>query len=602
VSAGLEQLYPNDAEQLDKELRERVTQHVAARPDELFLRDLEREAEPDWFQRSSMVGYVAYADRFAGTLSGVVEHLDYLDELGITYLHLMPLLLPREGENDGGYAVVSFDEVDPRIGTMGDLRGLATELHARDSNLCIDLVVNHTAAEHPWALRARAGDDRYRRYYRFFPDRTLPDRYERTLREVFPTFAPGNFTWLPDAEQWVWTTFNEYQWDLDWSNADVFCEMLGVMLRLSDVGVDVLRLDAVPFLWKREGTDCENLPEVHVLLRTLRAVMAVASPATIFKAEAIVPPDQLTPYVGAGDPPQRECELAYHNQLMVLLWSSLATGDAQLMANSLRRVGTIPAHASWVTYVRCHDDIGWAITDEAATSMGWDGFSHRNFLNEFYAGEFPGSFSHGAVFQFNPETGDGRISGSAASLCGIETALDSGNASDLDLACRRLEVVYATIASFGGVPLLYMGDEIGLRNDAAYLDDPALADDNRWMHRPAMDWDVAARRSDATTLEGRLFATFQSVLADRVATPALHGGAGVEVLTTPSPSLFGFVRHDPVAGRFSMLANFGRQAIVTDLAALGMEGWRVVRSSGAEVRSARATMASMGYVWLTTTD
>ena len=367
------------------------------------------------------------------------------------------------------------------------------------------------------------------------------------------------------------------------------------MLRLSDVGVDVLRLDAVPFLWKREGTDCENLPEVHVLLRTLRAVMAVASPATIFKAEAIVPPDQLTPYLGAGDPPQRECELAYHNQLMVLLWSSLATGDAQLMANSLRRVGSIPSHASWVTYVRCHDDIGWAITDEAAASMGWDGFAHRHFLNEFYAGEFPGSFARGAVFQFNPETGDGRISGSAASLCGIETALDSGNAVG-----PRSRVPTARSGLRDGRPRSVVCrcstwvTRSGCATMLSYLDDPALADDNRWMHRPTMDWSVAARRSDATTLEGRLFAMFQSLLADRAATPALHGGAGVEVLTTPSPSLFGFVRHHPVAGRFSMLANFGRQAVVTDLAALGLDGWHVVRSSGVEVRSARVTMASDG--------
>jgi amylosucrase len=600
VVAGLGRLYPDHADELDTVLRERVAHHVTARPDDLFLRDLQREAEPDWFQRATMAGYVAYADRFAVTLSGVVDHLDYLDELGITYLHLMPLLRPRRGENDGGYAVVSFDEVDPRLGTIDDLRDLAGALHARDANLCIDLVVNHTAAEHPWALAARAGDDHYRQYYRFFPDRTMPDRYEQTLREVFPTFAPGNFTWLPDAEHWVWTTFNEYQWDLDWSNPHVLLEMIAVMLRLSDVGIDVLRLDAVPFLWKQEGTDCENLPEVHVLLRTLRAIMAVASPATIFKAEAIVPPDRLTEYLGAGDPPQRECELAYHNQLMVLLWSSLATGDALLMANSLRRVTAIPAHASWVTYVRCHDDIGWAVTDEAAASVGWDGRSHRQFLNDFYSGDFRGSFARGAVFQFNPETGDGRISGSAASLCGIETALESGSDADLDLACRRLELVYATAACFGGVPLLYMGDELGLRNDASYLDEPALADDNRWMHRPRMDWTIAARRS-GDTIEARLFAMFRSLLADRAATPALHGGAGVEVLTLPSPSLFGFVRHHPVAGRFAMLANFGREVATADLAALGFEGWHTVRSCGAEATDAQVTLTSMGYMWLVTT-
>ncbi len=490
----------------------------------------------------------------------------------------------------------------PRLGTIDDLRTLATALHTRGANLCIDLVVNHTAAEHPWAVRAHAGDEHYRRYYRFFPDRTVPDRYERTLREVFPTFAPGNFTWLADAEQWVWTTFNDYQWDLDWSNPEVVREMLDVMLALSDLGIDVLRLDAVPFLWKREGTDCENLPEVHVLLRTLRAVMAVASPATIFKAEAIVPPDQLTAYLGAGDPAQHECELAYHNQLMVLLWSSLATGDAQLMSNSLRRVADIPSHASWVTYVRCHDDIGWAITDEAAATMGWDGFSHRNFLNSFYSGTFQGSFARGAIFQFNPDTGDGRISGSAASLCGIEHAIESGDPSDLDLACRRLEVVYAAAASFGGIPLLYMGDELGVRNDPSYLDDPALADDNRWLHRPQLDWEVAARRSDPSTLEYRLFTTFQSLFADRAATPALHGSAEVSVLSMPLPALFGFVRTHAVAGRFAMLANFGRRHMTADLALVGLDGWQLARASGVRLTGQAVAIEPMGYVWLTTTN
>jgi amylosucrase len=602
VIAGLTRLYPDDADQVAKQLSDRVALHVAARPDELFLRDLEREAEPDWFQRPRMVGYVAYTDRFAGRLSGVLERLDYLDELGVTYLHLMPLLQPRDGENDGGYAVVSFEDVDRRLGTTDDLRVLASALHERASTLCIDLVVNHTASEHPWALRARAGDDHYRRYYRFFPDRTVPDRYERTLREVFPTFAPGNFTWLDDAQQWVWTTFNDYQWDLDWSNPDVFCEMFDVMLHLADVGVDVLRLDAVPFMWKREGTDCENLPEVHVLLRTLRALMAVAAPATIFKAEAIVPPDQLTPYLGAGDPPRHECELAYHNQLMVLLWSSLATGDAQLMSNSLREVAAIPAHASWATYLRCHDDIGWAITDEAAASMGWNGFSHRSFLNSFYSGEFPGSFARGEVFQFNPATGDGRISGSAASLCGIEQALESGDREELDLACRRLEVGYAVVASFGGIPLLYMGDELGMCNDPSYVDDDTLADDNRWLHRPRMNWDAAARRRETASLEHRLFAMFTSLFADRAATPALHGSAEVRVLSLPSPSLFGFVRTHAVAGRFAMLANFGREQVVIDLSLAGLDGWRSIRASAVRLAASEITLEPMGYMWLTASD
>ena len=599
METGLETLYPGRGAEVAARLLGAVTAHVAARDEEHFQRDLQREAEADWYQQPDMVGYVAYADRFAGTLAGIHERLDYLGELGVTYLHLMPLLRAREGESDGGYAVASYDEVEPSLGTTTDLRNLSDALHSRGMNLCVDLVVNHTAAEHDWALKARAGDEKYRDYYFFHPDREMPDRYERTLREVFPSFAPGNFTWLEDAQQWVWTTFNTFQWDLNWGNPDVFVEFAGIMMRLSGLGVDLLRLDAVPFMWKREGTDCENQPEVHVLLCTLRAVLATASPSLIFKAEAIVPPDQLTPYVGAGDPPRRECEIAYHNQLMVLLWSSLATGEARLLTNSLQRVGDIPSHATWVTYVRCHDDIGWAITDDAASSLGWNGFDHRNFLNSFFSGAFDGSFARGEIFQFNPETGDGRISGSAASLCGIESALASGDTTALDIAVRRLELVYAVIASFGGIPLIYMGDEIGLLNDHSYLDNPDLAADNRWVHRPRMDWDAAARRGTKGTLENRLFVMFSSLMADRARTPQLHGATNPRALAVENNEIYALVRRHPVRGAFAMVGNFGHGTNKVLLAHLGLGDLRVVRSSGATLRGDRLVLEPMGYAWLT---
>lgn len=600
VERGIERLYGARRDEVVSRLDLLVAEAAARRPESLVTRDTLREAEPDWFAASSVVGYVAYADLFAGDLVGVAAHLDYLRELGVSYLHLMPLLRAREGANDGGYAVVAYDEVEPRLGTIDDLRQLADALHERGMNLCIDLVVNHTAAEHPWAIAARAGDARFRAYYRFFPDRAMPDEYERTLREVFPTFAPGNFTWLEDCHQWVWTTFNEFQWDLDWSNPDVFIEMVGVMIGLADLGVDVLRLDAVPFMWKRLGTDCENLPEVHILLSTLRAVMAIVAPATIFKAEAIVPPDLLTPYLGAGEPERHECDLAYHNQLMVLLWSSLATGDAQLMANSLRRMGQIPDHASWVTYVRCHDDIGWAITDDLAMSVGWTGFEHRRFLNEFFSGRFPMSFAEGEIFQLNPATGDGRISGTTASLCGVGAALGSGDGAALERGLHRLELVYAVAYSFGGVPLLYMGDELALTNDRSYLLDRSRRDDNRWMHRPPMDWAVAARRGDPTTLEHRVFSMFRSLACDRAALDVLHGSVAPEIIDAGGSTVFVIRRRHPERGDFVMIANFGHDDVTISLVSVS-EGSRspsVVRLRGAHLADGLVHLESLGYVWL----
>lgn len=599
--AALRQVYGAEvAPTLAAELVDWVAGSVAARSDELWSLDACRDADPGWFQRSSNLGYVCYADRFAGDLRGVAAHLDYLAELRTTYLHLMPLLRPRPGENDGGYAVQSYDEVDPRLGTMDDLEQLTAALRRRGISLCIDLVVNHTASEHEWAVRARLGEQAYRDRYFFFPDRTMPDAYERTLREVFPSFKPGNFTWLEDAQRWVWTTFYEYQWDLNYANPVVFREMLAVMGRLANRGVEVLRLDAVPFLWKRLGTDCENQPEAHALLRAFRALMAVAAPATVFKAEAIVAPEQLVPYVGAGDPERTECEMAYHNQLMVMLWSSLATREAGLMSHALARMAEIPDHAAWVTYVRCHDDIGWAVMDEDAAAVGWNGFAHRRFLNDFYSGRFAGSFARGALFQENPVTGDARISGSAASLCGIEDALARGDEAALDRACQRLELAYACAFAYGGVPLVYMGDELGLRNDHTFEADPALADDNRWMHRPRMDWDVAARRALPGTLEHRVFAVFQRLVAARAALPAIDGGARTIVHALDEPRVLCFERRHPVLGRAVVLANFADDALtVTGLAGvIDAPATVALAGDGASYDGAAAMLPGLSYLWL----
>ena len=354
-----------DPGQLATRLVLAVLEAAAARPEPLRRLDRRREIDPAWFQRADMIGYVCYADRFAGSLARISEHLDYLVELGVTYLHLMPLLQPRAGENDGGYAVADYGTVDPRLGTMADLQALAGDLHERGIALCVNLVLNHTAREHDWARRALAGEPGYREMYLTYPDRTEPDRYERTLPEVFPDRAPGSFTQVPGLG-WVWTTFHDYQWDLNWANPATFAAMLGIMLALANRGVDVLRLDAVPYLWKRVGTNCQNQPEAHRIVQAFRALTRLAAPGLVLKAEAIVAPEMLAQYLGAHDRFRPECDLAYDNQLMVMLWSSLATRDVRLAEAALSRRRPAPAPASWVTYVRCHDDIGWAVSDADA--------------------------------------------------------------------------------------------------------------------------------------------------------------------------------------------------------------------------------------------
>ena len=373
-----------------------------ARPEALKILDLERDLTPDWFQREGMVGYVFYVERFAGTLQGVAEKLDYIEALGATYLHLMKIIKPREGENDGGYAVADYEAVDPKVGTIEDLDNLCRVLRERGVSVCVDLVLNHCAKEHPWAQRARAGNAHYQDYFYMYPDRTMPDEYEKTLPEIFPDFAPGSFSYYPESDKWVWTTFNEYQWDLNWSNPEVFLEIVGVMLTLANRGVEVFRLDAVAFMWKRLGTNSQNQPEVYALLQALRACSRVATPAVAHKAEAIVSPQDLIHYFGTGKHHGKVSNIAYHNTLMVQFWSSLASRDTKLMTHTLQEFPRTPTNVAWATYIRGHDDIGWAVTDEDAAAVGLNGFLHRQFLSSYYAGEFGGAHARGAVFQYNP--------------------------------------------------------------------------------------------------------------------------------------------------------------------------------------------------------
>ena len=527
-----------------------------ARPADLKRLDLRRDLEPDWFQRPDMAGYVFYIDRFAGNLRGVLEKLDYLEDLGVTYVHLMPCLEPRPGDSDGGYSVMDYRRINPAYGTMEDFESVATALRARGMSVCIDLVLNHTAKEHAWAKKAAAGDAAFQNYYLMFDTDTQPKQYEQTLIEVFPEHAPGNFTYYPDFGKWVWTTFNEHQWDLNWANPQVFLEVVDIMLHLANRGVEVLRLDAVAFMWKRLGTRCQSEPEVHMLLQALRACSRIAAPAVIHLEEAIVAPAEMLPYLGRGKHDGKEGNLAYHNSLMVQFWSSLATRDTGLMTHVLgTHFPEVLTNATYATYIRCHDDIGWAVTDEDAGALGFSGPAHRAFLSDYYDGSFDGSFARGVLFQENPATGDKRISGSFASLAGLERALALGDAAATEMAVQRILMGHALIASFGGIPLIYMGDELALLNDYSYRENPDHAHDSRWVNRPRMDWQAAQSRHDGLSPSAQVFWGTKSILARRRAVAGLHGGYGTRILRVGNPAIFAFARMAPT-GPILCLFNF----------------------------------------------
>jgi len=538
--AGLEVLYPSvDTIALSVRLVERAARSYAERDPELRRLDQRRVLQPDWLQQPAMFGYACYTERFAGSLSGVADRLDYLEDLGVTYLHLMPLLQPREGDNDGGYAVQDYRTVRADLGSVDDLRELTRVLRGRGISLVLDLVLNHVAREHEWAQKARAGDQRYRDYFYVFPDREQPDAFERTLPEVFPDFAPGSFTWDDELDAYVWTTFNTWQWDVNWSNPEVLVEYADIVLFLANLGVEVLRLDAIAFTWKRLGTNCQNQPEVHALTQALRAVARMACPATVFKAEAIVGPRDLVQYLGLGEHAGRVSDLAYHNSLMVQVWSMLAARNVVLARQALAALPPTPPSGTWICYTRCHDDIGWAIDDDDARAVGLDGFAHRRFLSDWYAGEFPGSWARGLVFQHNPATGDKRISGTGASLSGLADAVTAG-AENSGLA--RLFLAHAIVAGWGGIPVLWSGDELGMPNDPDWAREPGHGDDNRWAHRPRLDWARAARRHDLSTVAGKVFEGLAHLARVRSGLPQLHAAADTRVVMDTDDGVLATVR------------------------------------------------------------
>lgn len=519
------------------------------RPKELMALDALRETDPQWYQSQRMIGAMCYVDLFAGDLAGLRERIPYLTGLGVNYLHLMPLFKVPAGDNDGGYAVSSYREVNPALGTMVQLAELASELRHHGISLCLDFVFNHTSDEHEWARRALDGDTEYQHYYRMFPDRVLPDAFEQTMTPVFPDEHPGSFTYRNRLKKWVWTTFHNYQWDLNYENPMVFNRMLEEMLFLANQGVEILRLDAVAYVWKRLGTDCQNLPEAHIIIQAFNALVSIAAPAMVFKSEAIVHPDEVRKYIS-----EEECQLSYNPQLMALLWNSLATRKVDILRHAMQQRFAIPASCAWVNYVRCHDDIGFAFSDEDLRHSDYDPASHRRFLTEFFTGQFPGSFARGMPFQKNLTTGESRISGTCAALTGLEKALEENDEEQIELAIQRILLLHGIILTIGGIPLIYLGDEIGMLNDYGYERDADKVGDTRWLHRAAFDWTRAEASREPGTIPRRIYQDLLRLIQIRQQNPALDR-AETEIVESGNEHVFAYFR---TSGDHSVLvlANF----------------------------------------------
>ena len=544
------ELYKNQDEALEQ-LCGQMYRFYTERKAALKRMDRERAKNPQWYKGNRMVGMMMYTDAFAGDLKGVLKHLNYIEECGVNYLHLMPLLDTPEGRSDGGYAVSDFRKVRPDLGTMEDLECLAAECHKRDVSICLDFVMNHTSEDHEWARKARMGDPEYQSRYFFYDNYDLPAQFERTVPEVFPTTAPGNFTWVADAGKYVMTTFYPYQWDLNYWNPVVLNEMVGNMLNLVNRGIDVIRIDAVPYIWKQLGTNCRNLPQVHSIVRIMRIICEIVCPGVLLLGEVVMEPDKVVPYFGSVEKP--ECHMLYNVTTMAATWNSVATKDIRLLRQQMNVVSSLPKDYVFLNYLRCHDDIGWGLDYPWLKQFGIDEVSHKKYLNDFLTGQYPGSFGRGELYNSDPESGDARLCGTTASLCGIEKAAFEKDTEALEKAVRLDLMLHAYMLSQSGIPVIYSGDEIGQENDYTYHENPKKWDDSRYLHRGSFRWDLEKKRSVKGSLQETIFEGIKKLESIRAQFPVFCTDAEVWTIDTWDDAVLGLVRR---SGEEKLIALF----------------------------------------------
>lgn len=465
--------------------------------------DLKREADSGWYKQNDMLGMMLYIDNFAENIKGVEDRLDYIEKCNVNYIHLMPFLETVEGRSDGGYAVADFRKVQPKLGTMDDLESLTDACHKKGISVCMDFVMNHTSEDHEWAKRARAGDGEYMSRYFFYDSYDIPSQYEKTVPQVFPTTAPGNFTWLSDAKHFVMTTFYPYQWDLNYGNPRVFNEMMYNFLFLANKGIDIIRIDAVPYIWKELGTQCRNLKEVHTIVRMMRMISEIVCPGILLLGEVVMEPEKVVPYFGTVEKP--ECHMLYNVTTMATTWHTVATRDVSLLKKQLDILSGLPKDYVFLNYLRCHDDIGWGLDYATLRQKGMQEAEHKQYLNDYFRGYTINSNSRGELYNEDPITRDARFCATTASMCGIEKAGFEGNAQAMEKAIRFDITLHAYMFMQSGIPILYSGDEIGQVNDYTYKNDPNKADDSRYIHRGAFRWDLEKNIDDPATVEGKMF-------------------------------------------------------------------------------------------------
>lgn len=583
------ELYHN--EEMFGELCTQMYEFFMKRKPDLRKRDANREKETEWFRQKEMLGMMLYIDNFAGDLQGVKEKLDYLESCHVNLIHLMPFLDSPEGRSDGGYAVADFRKVKPELGTMQDLEALAKESHLRGMNLCMDFVMNHTSEDHEWAVKARAGDGEYMSRYFFYDNYDIPAQYEQTVPQVFPTTAPGNFTWIPEAGHHVMTTFYPYQWDLNYGNPRVFNEMMYNFLFFANQGMDVIRIDAVPYIWKELGTSCRNLPQVHTIVRMMRMIGEIVCPGVILLGEVVMEPEKVVPYFGTVEKP--ECHMLYNVTTMATTWHTLATGDVRLLKKQLDTVACLPSAYTFLNYLRCHDDIGWGLDYDTLENWGMKEIPHKKFLNDFFQGKPEGSVSRGELYNDDPVTQDARFCGTTASMCGMESAGFEQNEEKMEAAISRNLMLHACMLAQSGIPMLYSGDEVGQVNDYSYKEDPRKQADSRYLHRGRFRWDLAEYSKDKNTVQGKLFSSLSRLEQIRKEEKVFNAGANVTVSENEDHTLLWICR-EYEGEQFIGVFNFG-----TTNKTISLPDGRRCRNllTGKAMPKQEVTVPGHGFLW-----
>ncbi|HJB16259.1 MAG TPA: amylosucrase [Candidatus Blautia excrementipullorum] len=563
------------------------------RNNDLKESDIRREQDPKWYKRNDLTGMMMYVSAFSKTLKGLEKKLDYVQECNVNYLHLMPLLSSPKGRSDGGYAVADFRTVQPELGTMEDFAEVTSACHKRGISVCLDFVMNHTSEDHEWARRARAGEKEYQDRYFFFDSYDIPALYEQTCPQVFPTTAPGNFTWLDDIKKHVMTTFYPYQWDLNYRNPIVLNEMIYNMLYLANQGVDIVRLDAVPYIWKQLGTNCRNLPQVHTIVRMMRMICEIVCPGVLLLGEVVMAPEKVVPYFGTVDKP--ECHLLYNVTTMASTWHTVATRDVSLLRRQLDIVAGLPREYVFQNYLRCHDDIGWGLDYDFLRNFGIEEVPHKKYLNDFFTGKYPDSFARGELYNDDPRLGDARLCGTTASLCGIERFGFEGSQEGVDRAIRYDITLHAFMFSQSGIPVVYSGDEIGMLNDYSYKNDPDKAADSRYLHRGEFRWDLAENRHHPETVQGKLFPMLDKLEHIRSSHSVFNSDVPVRTLDTWDSSILALVRENE-AEKLIGIYNFSEYDKVAWINE--EDGMYLDLISGREMEAKGVQIPAFGCYWL----